>query len=144
MENCFVRGNIFEEKNVVEKINFYSLLSEEISNPTFPEGEVRLTIVNCKSEKMYGRYVGDIKVEIILEDGNHNRLVQMFILKKGKNNNFARFLSQVLEYDLEEINLKELIGKQIIATVFHFYNEQGVGYANIGYFKSILAQDSNK
>lgn len=143
MENTFTVRNIFEEKTVLQKINFYDLINGQIVEPSYPEGEAQLTVTRCKSEKMYGKYAGDTKVEIILEDDNGNSLSQMFILKNGKNNNFARFLFQVLGKEQEEINLKDLEGKNIIATIFHFYNEVGVGYANIAFCRPVVLQGNN-
>ena len=136
-----ITRNIFDTKNAIEKVVFRDVISGEIQEPNFLEGETILTIVKYRSEEMYGRNLGNIKVEFILEDDNGNRFTQMFILKGGKNNNFARFIFQILECDLEdEINLKDLEGKKIIATVAHYYNEQGLGYANIVYCRPIEAE----
>lgn len=139
--NKTIMRDIFDRKNVIEKIVFRDVVSGEIQNPNFPEGETILTIVKYRSEEMYGRNLGNIKVEFICEDDNGNRLTQMFILKGSKNNNFARFIFQILECNLEdEINLKDLEGKRIIATVAYYYNEQGSGYANIVFCRPIEAE----
>lgn len=131
----FIR-NIFEQKNVVEKINYLSLFNGEIRQPDYPEGETILTIIKCKSEGMYGQYSDNIKIEIIFEDGTGNQLNQVFFLKNGKNNNFGKFIYQVLGYEPEnEFSLKELEGRKILATISHFYNEVGIGYANIAFCK---------
>lgn len=135
ISNLNVKRNLFEEKMAIENINFYNLFSGEISHPNYSEGEVVLTIAKCKTEEMFGRYSGNIKVEFLLEDDLGNKLTQLFFLKNGKNNNFAKFIYQVLQYESEEIKLKELEGKRIIATISHYYNEAGVGYANIAFCK---------
>ncbi|AVK49001.1 hypothetical protein AXY43_13760 [Clostridium sp. MF28] len=139
--NITIMRDIFDRKNVIEKVVFWDTFSGEMESVNFPEGETILTIVKFKSEEMYGRNLGNIKVEFICEDDKGNSLTQMFILKEGKNNNFARFIFQILECDLEdEINLKDLEGKKIIATVAHYYNEKGIGYANIVYCRPIEAE----
>lgn len=131
--------NIFEEKNEVEKLYYYDVFSGEVSPPSYPEGETTFTICKYKSENMYGRYSGNTKVEFILVDDSGNLLNQMFILKNGKCNNLGKFIYQVLGYEPnDEINLKELVGKRIIATIFHYYNDAGTGYANIAFCKPVL------
>lgn len=133
-----ITRNIFDRKNAIEKIVFCDVISGEIQEPNFLEGETVLTIVKYKAEEMYGKNLGNVKVEFICEDDEGNRLTQMFVLKGGRNNNFARFIFQILECNLEdEINLKELEGRRIIATVAHSYNELGFGYANIAYCRPI-------
>jgi len=135
-----ITRNIFDKKNAVEKIDYSSIFSGEISEPNFPEREVILTIIKYKSEEMYGKNSGNIKFEFILEDDDGNSLNQMFVLKSGKNNNFAKFIYQVLGYQpKEEIMLEDLEGKRIIATIAHYYNELGTGYANIAYCRPIEA-----
>lgn len=139
--NITIMRDIFDRKNAIEKIVFRNVISGQIQEPNFLEGETVLTIVKYKTDEMYGKNLGNIKVEFILEDDNGNRLTQMFILKGGKNNNFARFIFQILECDLEdEISLNDLEGKKIIATVAHNYNEQGIGYANIVYCRPLEAE----
>ncbi len=130
--------NLFEEKQIIDKINYYGLFSGEISHPNYPEGQSILTIIKCKSEEMYGKYCGNVKLEVIFEDDNGNRLTQLFILKNGTNNNFGKFIYQVLGYEPEyEFSIKELEGKRIIATIAHYYNETGIGYANIVFCKCV-------
>lgn len=136
--NINVTRKLFEEKLAVEKINYYNLFNEEIIHPTYPEGEAYLNIIRCKSEEMYGRYLGNIKIELTLEDDSGNQLRQLFILKGGKNNNFGKFIYQVLGYEPEDnISLKELEGKRILATISHYYNEAGIGFANIVFCKPV-------
>ena len=139
--NNIITRNIFDTKNSIEKIVFGDVVSGEIQQPNFLEGETILTSVKFKSEEMYGKNLGNIKIELICEDDEGNSLTQMFILKSGKNNNFARFIFQILECNLEdEINLRELEGKRIIATVAHNYNERGIGYSNIVYCRPIESE----
>lgn len=136
MNSINVTRNLFEEKLAVEKINYYSLFNGEIRQPNYPEGKTYLTIMKCKSDEMYGKYLGNLKIEFILQDDLGNQLNQMFFLKSGKNNNFGKFIYQVLGYEPEdEFSLKELEGKKIIATIAHYYNDTGAGYANIAFCK---------
>lgn len=134
--NIKVPRNLFDEKLAIEKISYFSLFNGEIRRPNYPEGEVTLTITKCKSEKMYGRYSGNVKIEFFFEDDLGNQINQLFILKNGTNNNFGKFIYQVLHDEPEvEFSLKELEGKKILATIAHYYNEVGVGYANIVFCK---------
>lgn len=141
MQNNIITRNIFDRKNAIEKIVFRDIFSGEIKEPSFPEGETVLTIIKYKTEEMYGKNYGNIKAEFTCEDDKGNRLTPMFVLRGGKNNNFARFIFQILECHLEdEINLKDLEGKRIIATVAHNYDDQGIGYANIVHCRPIEAE----
>lgn len=134
--NC--TRNLFEEKLAIEKIDYFNLFKGDIKHPSYPEGEASLTIMKCKSEELYGKYSGNIKIEFILVDDSGNQLNQLFFLKYGKNNNFGKFIYQVLGYEPEdEFSLKELEGKKIIATISHYYNDAGVGYANIAFCKPV-------
>lgn len=136
MNNINFTKNIFDEKLAIDKIDYFSLFSGEIRQPSYSEGEVNLTIIKCKSENIYGKNSGNIKIEFILQDDAGNQLVQMFILKNGRNNNFAKFIYQVLGYEPEdEFSLKKLESKRILATISHFYNDAGIGYANIAFCK---------
>lgn len=133
MENVNLR-NLFQKKMVIEKINYFGLFSSQIVQPTYPEGQAVLTIAKVKSESMYGKYSGNVKIEITFQDSDGNQLNQMFILKNGKNNNFGKFIYQVLGYEPQgEISLKDLEGKKVAATIFHYYNENGGGYANVAF-----------
>lgn len=130
--------NLFKKNMVVDKLDYYSLFSGNINHPTYPEGQVGLTIIKTKSELMHGKYWGSVKIEIVFQDSDGNKLNEMFILKNGKNNNFGKFIYQILGYEpQQEISLKDLEGKKIIATIFHYYNEAGIGYANIAFCQKL-------
>lgn len=132
----------FEKKPAIDKIDYDSLIGEEMFEPDFPEGEVLLTITESMSEEMYGKYTGNIKIEFTLEDPEGNKLKQMYILKNGKNINLAKFICQALgEYPEDELIMTELEGKKILATISHYYTDLGVGYANIAFCRPVSTKE---
>ncbi len=130
--NC--TRNIFEDKLAIDKINYNDILNGQIKCPNYQQGESNLTIIKYKSEVMYGSYSSNVKAEFIFEDDFGNEFAQVYFLKNGKNNNLGKFIYEVLGYAPDgEFSLKELEGKRITATIAHYYNEIGVGYANIAF-----------
>lgn len=126
--------SIFNKKNFVQKINYRQLICENTMQPNYPEGTTEFEIIKYSSNEIFGRNLGNVKIEFTLQDNNGNNLKQTFILKDGKNINLAKFIFQVLGYyPSNEIDLKKLEGKRIIATIFHYYTSNGVGYANIAF-----------
>ncbi|WFA09521.1 hypothetical protein [Tissierella sp. Yu-01] len=126
--------DMFPGRTVIDKIDLYELVSGELKNPDYPEGDTPLSILKIESEEMYGKNLGNIIIKISFEDEVGNRFNQVYILKNGKNNNFAKFIFNALGYEPEgQFSINDLVGKKIMATISHFYNEQGLGYANIAF-----------
>lgn len=120
------------------KLNdIYDLVSKDASKPNFPQGKTLLCIKRC--EVKWG-YTDDNKlIKIICEDDLGKEFVQVFSIKNGISNNLAKFICEVLGYEPEgEFNINELEGKTIEATIAHYYNDVGVGYANIVFCEPAL------
>lgn len=118
----------------------YSLVSTGIKKPDFPQGEVLLTINRIEVQEGYGNFKGNKTVKAICEDDRFNNFTQVFFIKNGISNNLAKFICEALGYEPEGVfNIKQLEGKRIEAVIAHFYNDNGIGYANLVYCKP--AQD---
>ncbi|MEY8001923.1 hypothetical protein AB8U03_17365 [Clostridium sp. Mt-5] len=124
----------FRSELAINKINLFDIMDEDIKVPEYPEGEVKLKIIEFNSTKMYGEYEGVIRIEFIFEDEEKNKFRQLFLLKNGKNDNLAKFVCDALGYQPEgEFELKSLEGKEIIAVLHHYYTQRGIGYCNIAF-----------
>lgn len=75
---------------------------------------------------------------LISGDNKGKNLNEIFILKNGKNNNFGKFIYQVIGEELkDDFKLSELIDREIVATIHHYYNDSGLGYANIAFCRPV-------
>lgn len=133
-----IAREFFQEPSIIGDYYYSNLISGDIQAPDYGEGEVILKIIELKSETTYGKYAGNVKVEVIFEDGKGKNLNQIFILENGKNNNFGKFIYQVIGEELQDdFKLSELIGRKIVATIHHYYNDSGLGYANIAFCRPV-------
>jgi hypothetical protein len=132
---CKERCKEMFNKNILENglilSDVYDIVTEDITQPDFPQGEALLKIVKCEASEVFGQSK-NIRVRFICEDNSGIPLVQIFIIKNGIANNLCKFICEALGYEPEgEFNIKQLEGKKIKATIAHNYSDYGLSYANI-------------
>ncbi|MGV8980541.1 hypothetical protein [Clostridium sp.] len=125
---------MFDIKTIDNDLIFrdvYDLASQGITLPDFPQGISKVIIKKCTAEPLYGR-IDNKRVKIVCEDEIGNILVVVFIIKNGISNNLLKFICEASGKEpLGEFKLKQLEGLKIKATVAHYFNDNGLGYANI-------------
>jgi hypothetical protein len=124
---------LFSEKYKLDLGRLYSI---EFPEPEIQAGEHQAIVIDCKVMNFYGDYEGNKKVTLKFELKETLAIEKEYFVNGGISTELASLVGEVFtEYEKEELDLRDLIGKSISGLVTYYYDNKGNIVYNISNYK---------
>lgn len=120
------------------KLDFEKLYSIEFPECKIQAGEHKATMIDCKVIDYYGEYEGSKKVTLKFELIEGIVIEKNFFVNNGISTELASLVGEVFtEYEGEDLDLRDLIGKSVNGIVTYYYDNRGNIIYNISNYREV-------